>query len=287
MAVLLRTDFHYDRHGGQTSLYEENIMLFGFDVYNVLSALVISVAIQAIFFAFAAGFKTDRVTDFSYSLSFILLTLAVLLVEEAFSWPQILVASFIVVWAVRLGSYLFIRILKIGKDDRFDDKREDFIKFLGFWVLQAVAVWAIMLPAVVFLSLDAKPPFTWVSAIGIALWATGLIIETVSDQQKYTFKNNPDNRGRFISTGLWKFSRHPNYFGEFLLWWGVFLIIAPALSGVLYITIVGPVSLTLLLLFVSGVPLLEKSADSKYGDSEEYREYKRRTSLFVLRPPKK
>jgi steroid 5-alpha reductase family enzyme len=262
-------------------------MFFGFDAYNVLSALVISVAIQAVFFAFAAGFKTDRVTDFSYSLSFILLTLAVLIVENAFYWPQILVASFIVVWAIRLGGYLFIRILKIGKDDRFDDKREDFVKFLGFWILQATAVWTIMLPAVVFLSLDSQPPFTWVSVIGVVLWAAGLVVEIVSDQQKYTFKNNPENRGRFIKSGLWQYSRHPNYFGEVLLWWGLFLVIAPALSGVLYLTILGPVSITVLILFVSGVPLLEKSADSKYGDSEEYEEYKRRTSIFLLRPPKK
>jgi steroid 5-alpha reductase family enzyme len=262
-------------------------MLFGFDTYNVLSALVISVAIQAVFFAFAAWFKTDRVTDFSYSLSFVLLTLVVLVVEEAFSWPQILVASFIVAWAVRLGSYLFVRIIKIGKDDRFDDKREDFVKFLGFWILQAVAVWVIMLPSVVFLSLDKQPPFNWVSVIGIVLWVAGLAIEIVSDQQKYAFKNNPDTRGRFITTGLWKYSRHPNYFGEFLLWWGLFLIVVPAWSGVLYITVLGPVSITVLLLFVTGIPLLEKSADSKYGDNDEYREYKRRTSLFVLRPPKK
>ena len=216
-----------------------------------------------------------------------MLTFAVLVVEKAFHWSQILVASFIVVWAVRLGSYLFIRILKIGKDDRFDDRRENFVKFLEFWILQAVAVWIIMLPAVAFLSLDVEPHITWVSAIGIAMWVAGMIIEIISDQQKYDFKNNPDNRGRFITTGLWKFSRHPNYFGEFLLWWGMFLIVAPALSGLLYITIVGPIFITVLLLFVSGVPLLEKNAESKYGDSEDYREYKRRTSLFVLLPPRK
>ena len=262
-------------------------MFFVFDAYNIVSALIISFMIQAVFFAFAAGFKTDRVTDFSYSLSFIVLTLVVLFVTRAFHGLQILIAVCIVAWGLRLGSYLFVRILKIGKDDRFDDKREDFLKFLGFWILQAVAVWAIMLPYVVFLSLDTLYPVNWVSILGFVLWIGGFLIEVVSDRQKYVFKSNPDNRGRWISTGLWRFSRHPNYFGEFLLWWGLFLIVLPALSGLLYITIIGPVFITGLLLFVTGIPPLEKSAESKYGGMEEYNEYKRRTSLFILWPPGK
>ena len=262
-------------------------MFFVFDTYNILSTLVISFIIQAVFFIFAASFKTDKVTDFSYSLSFLILSVLLLVLKGVYTMPRILLASFIVAWALRLGAYLLARILKIGKDSRFDDKRGDIMKFLAFWILQACTVWLVMLPAVVFLGTDVEIPLTWLSILGIVLWAGGFILEIVADAQKYSFKNKPENRGRWIDSGLWRFSRHPNYFGESLLWWGLFIFIMPVLEGYLYLVILGPVSITLLLLFVSGIPLLEKSADERYGGREDYREYKRRTSLFIPLPPKK
>ena len=260
-------------------------MFFDFDPYNVLTSLIISCAIQALFFIFAAGFKTDKVTDFSYSLSFILMTVLLLLVNRAFSIGQIIVSAVIVVWGVRLGSYLFARILKIGKDDRFDERRGNFLKFLRFWILQALIVWLVMLPATVYLSIDSPGSLGWISIIGIALWLLGFVIEWVSDGQKYAFKNKQEKG--WISSGLWKYSRHPNYFGETLLWWGLFLVVAPSLRGLQYLTIFGPLAITLLLLFVSGVPLLEKSAEKKYGSQEEFKEYKRKTSIFFPLPPRR
>jgi len=262
-------------------------MFFNFDPYNIVAALIISFAIQALFFIFAAGFKTDKVTDFSYSLSFIILSLFLLIQNRAYTLPQILIAVLISIWGIRLGSYLLARILKIGKDDRFDDKRGDFLKFLGFWVIQAVTVWCVMLPATAFLSIEGAVKFNTLSAAGLCLWILGFGVEALSDAQKYSFKNNPTNRGKWIDTGLWKYSRHPNYFGESLLWWGLFLITLPSFSGFLYFTALGPLFITLMLLFVSGIPLLEKSADEKHGPKEEYREYKRRTSIFIPLPPKK
>lgn len=261
-------------------------MFFSFDSYNLLSSLLISIIIQAAFFVFAAAFKTDKVTDFTYSLTFILISLLLLFTNRAYSTLQIIITVFIVIWGFRLGAYLFRRILKIGKDDRFDDKRGDFLKFLGFWVLQAFTVWAVLLPASAFLSLNNPPGFSIISILGIILWITGFSIEAVSDAQKYSFKNDPSNRGKWIDTGLWRLSRHPNYFGESLLWWGIFLVVLPGLSGWLYLTAFGPVFITLMLLFVSGVPLLEKSADEKYGAREDYIAYKKRTSIFIPLPPK-
>jgi steroid 5-alpha reductase family enzyme len=111
------------------------------------------------------------------------------------------------------------------------------------------------------------------------------VVEAAADAQKSAFKANDANRGRFITTGLWRYSRHPNYFGEILVWWGLFVYAVPFLHGAAFAVVVGPVFITLLLLFVSGIPLLERSADEKYGDDPAYRDYKRRTSILVPLPP--
>jgi steroid 5-alpha reductase family enzyme len=262
-------------------------VLFDFDPHNIITTLLASLAIQAIFFAFAASFKTDKVTDLSYSLSFALLALFQVFSNRAFAPGQIIVATFVVIWAARLGAYLLSRIIKIGKDARFDDKRGDFAKFLRFWTLQALAVWLVMLPATIYLSFPAVGGIGAPSIAGAALMALGLGIEALSDAQKYAFKNDPANAGLWIGSGLWKYSRHPNYLGEVLLWWGVFLFVLPSLRGFLLLSVLGPISITLLILFVSGVPLLERSADAKHGGKGEYQAYKRRTSVFLLLPPKK
>jgi len=260
-------------------------MFFAFDQYNIVGTLVVSFIIQSFFFAFASAFKTDKVTDLSYSLGFALLTLWIMIANRAFAATQLLAAAFIFLWAARLGAYLLTRILRIGKDARFDDKRGNFLKFLAFWVLQAIAVWVILLPATVMFSLDSVAAPTAVSVLGMILWLSGFAIEAVADAQKYAFRNNTANKDLWIQSGLWKYSRHPNYFGETLLWWGLFFLVLPNLQGWLLLTIAGPVFITLLLLFVSGIPLLEQSADRRHGDKPAYQEYKKRTSIFFLLPP--
>jgi steroid 5-alpha reductase family enzyme len=262
-------------------------MFFSFDPYNILSTLLASLAIQAVFFAFAASFKTDKVTDLSYSLSFALMAVLLVLVNRAYSPVQLLCAALVVLWAARLGAYLLSRILKIGTDARFDDKRGNFAAFLRFWILQAVAVWAIMLPATVLLSLHSAARFGPVSAVGAAVWAIGFAIEAASDAQKYAFRNDPANAKRWIDSGLWRYSRHPNYFGETVLWWGLFVIALPSLPAPMLFSVVGPLFITVLLLFVSGVPLLEQRADQQHGSDPGYQAYKRRTSLFIPLPPRK
>jgi steroid 5-alpha reductase family enzyme len=254
---------------------------------ELLIALGISVAINAVFFAFAAILRTDKVTDLSYSLSFVVLAVVLFLRSGQFSPAHVLVAVLVCAWGARLGAYLFSRILKTGIDHRFDDIRNRPLRFARFWALQAVTVWVVMLPAIRLFALPPGTVLSPVTILGAVLWAIGLAIEVASDAQKSAFKRDPETRGRFISTGLWRYSRHPNYFGESLLWWGLFVAAIPAFSGWDFLTAIGPVFLTLLLLFVSGVPLLEKSADAKYGSDPAYQEYKRRTSLFLLLPPRK
>ena len=252
-----------------------------------LIALGISVAINAVFFALAALLRTDKVTDLSYSLSFVVLAVVLLVRGGHFTLLHVLTAALICAWGIRLGAYLFARILKTGVDHRFDDMRDHPLRFARFWALQALTVWVVMLPAVRLFALPGTAGLPAVTIIGAALWVLGFALEVISDAQKSAFKNDPATRNGFISSGPWRYSRHPNYFGESLLWWGLFVAAIPVFSGWDFLTALGPLFLTLLLLFVSGVPLLEKSADKRHGGEAAYQEYKRRTSLFVPLPPRK
>jgi steroid 5-alpha reductase family enzyme len=254
---------------------------------ETLIALGISVAINAIFFLFAALLRTDKVTDLSYSLSFIVMAVVLLLMGGQITTLPVLCTVLILAWGVRLGTYLLARILKTGVDHRFDDMRDHPLRFARFWVLQAVTVWVVMLPAIRLFAIHGPTALSPVSVVGAGLWCIGFLVEVVADSQKSAFKNNPANRDRFISSGLWRYSRHPNYLGESLLWWGLFIVMVPAFSGWDFLVAIGPLFLTLLLLFVSGVPLLEKSADRKYGQDPAYQEYRRRTSIFLLLPRRK
>lgn len=262
-------------------------MFFSFDTYNILSSLILSFAVQAVFFAFAASLKTDKVTDFSYSLSFALISVILLVVNQSFAPLQILAVSLVVIWAVRLGSYLLSRIIKIGKDARFDDKRDNFPEFLKFWILQALAVWLVLFPITVLLSVKLSAPIGIVAVLGALLWLFGFLVEAIADRQKRSFRDRAENKGRWIDSGLWRYSRHPNYLGEVIQWWGLFAAAMSALPLSLAYVVLGPIVITLLILFLSGVPILEKTAEEKYGANPEYQAYKKRTSLFLLLPPRK
>lgn len=212
------------------------------------------------------------------------------------------------VWGVRLSGFLLFRILKTGKDDRFDDKRDKFFPFLGFWVFQMLWVWSVSLPVTLINSPNVQqyrqPSLTASDGIGIALWAIGFVFESVSDVQKYLFRSNPSNKGRTCDVGLFSISRHPNYFGEIIQQFGIFCIaVSPAAynyvpsgSGAyaaLYSSMLGAWFLTILLLFVSGLTLQERpGAKKKYEadgpNGENWLQYKRwteRTSILFPMPP--
>ena len=252
----------------------------------ILLSFVISFAVNAAFFAFAAIRKTDVVTDLSYSLSFAVLAI-VLPFLGAREPVQLVAALLVLVWAVRLGGYLLGRILRIKVDHRFDEMRDRPLRFARFWLLQAIAVAVIMLPVSYLLGRDAAPGFGLWAIAGTSIWLVGLVIEAVADAQKSAFKGKDENRRRFIESGLWRYSRHPNYFGEMLVWWGLFIFAVPFLHGAAFAVVIGPIFITVLLLFVSGIPLLERSAEARYGDDPAYREYKRRTSVLVPLPPRR
>ncbi len=252
----------------------------------ILLSFAVALAVNGAFFAVAAIRKTDVVTDLSYSLTFAVL--AVVLLFTGAREPVQLVASLLVlVWAVRLGAYLFRRIMRIKVDHRFDEMRDKPLRFARFWLLQAITVAVVMLPVTYLLDRSDPPGIGPWALAGACIWLVGLVVEAVADAQKSAFRDREENRERFISSGLWRYSRHPNYFGEMLVWWGLFVYAVPVLDGIAFAVVAGPVFITLLLLFVSGIPLLERSAEEKYGDDPAYREYKRRTSILVPLPPRK
>lgn len=252
-----------------------------------LLTLTVSLVTNILFFILASSLKTDKFTDFTYGLSFIILSLLLLFKNQTFYLYQILLASMIAIWGIRLGTYLVIRIIKIKKDSRFDQIREKPLEFFKFWFFQGLAVWVIMLPAVHVFNQTQDKNLNILMIAGTIIWLVGLLIETVADWQKFVFKNNPQNKDRWVNLGLWKYSRHPNYFGEMSLWWGIFIFSIPFIQGPAWLTVIGPVFISFILIFISGIPPLEKRYNQKYANNFQYQQYKKKTSLLIPLPPKK
>jgi steroid 5-alpha reductase family enzyme len=250
---------------------------------NLLVPLLVSLGINYLLFFFAFRSKTDKLTDLSYAITFVVLVFYGMLTTGVATAYQWILAAMVIVWAVRIGTFLFVRIRKTGVDHRFDDRRNSFIRFGAFWTLQALTVWVVMLSSLLFFEANSDP-IGWFALLGIVVWAKGLIIESIADLQKYNFTQDKANKGRWIDSRLWARSRHPNYFGEMLVWLGVYVFTVSALEGTeQIIAAISPVFITFLLLFVSGVPLLEKSADVRWGSDKKYQQYKKRTPLFIPR----
>ncbi|XP_042488162.1 uncharacterized protein LOC122068384 isoform X1 [Macadamia integrifolia] len=255
------------------------------DSHFLALTAIVTVGYQLLFFILTALLKFDKVTDFAGSTNFVIIAILTLVLKGTWHFRQIILTLFVVIWGLRLAGFLLMRILQWGEDRRFDEMRSNLGKLAIFWTFQAVWVWTVSLPVTVVNASDRNPSVQAVDIIGWILWSIGVIIEAIADQQKLVFKNSPNNRGKWCNVGVWKFSRHPNYFGEILLWWGIFAASAPVLKGAEWLVIVGPIFLTMLLLFVSGIPLLEESADKKFGNMAEYKIYKRTTSPLILLPP--
>jgi steroid 5-alpha reductase family enzyme len=247
---------------------------------ELLLFLGLSLAINIAMFVPAFLFKTDKLTDISYSVTFIVLSLLAFGGSDQ-SNPHFLTLLFVSVWALRLGGFLLYRIWNQKRDKRFDGMRENFFKFLNFWLLQGVSVFVVLIAALVFWTVDS-PVLTTVSWLGALIFGAGLLIEATADIQKYRFSQRKSTKGTWIDEGLWAASRHPNYLGEIMVWSGLYLFVLPSLSGwQIVIALLSPIFISSLLLFVSGVPLLEKSADKKWGKQKDYQNYKKAVPVLV------
>ena len=244
-------------------------------------AVAAAFAVQVLVYIPSAIARTERFFDATGSATFILVTVGVVLLSPSPDARSLALAAMVIVWAVRLGSFLFIRIHRSGSDDRFDAIKVNPLSFLRVWIMQGLWVSITAAAAWIAIASGDQRGFDVFAVVGIVVWVVGMLIEVVADAQKTAFKADAANKGRFIRTGLWSRSRHPNYFGEILAWIGVALVAAPVFEGWQWIGLLSPVFVILLLTRVSGVPLLERKADERWGGDADYEAYKTATPVLV------
>lgn len=253
---------------------------------------LIAFGIQWIVFIHAYTYTTEKYFDLTGSITYVTCTITSLVLSKFYvennlaDQPRrIIVAIFVMVWAIRLGSFLFARIKRDKKDGRFDKFKESLVAFLWVWTLQGLWVTLTAASAFIIILSDSDKAFGWTDGVGIAVWVFGFGIEYTADRQKKIWREDSANKGRFIDVGLWSYSRHPNYFGETTLWTGIAIIGAGIFEGWQWVGLISPIFVYLLLRFGSGVPMLEKGSNKKWGTEPEYQAYLARTSIFALVPP--
>ena len=232
------------------------------------------------------AFKTEHYFDLTGSLSYITTVAAAIVLNPSLDLRDLIICAMITVWALRLGSFLFWRIKKDGQDKRFIVMKTKFTWFLMTWTIGGLWVLVTMAAGLAALTSNITAELGLISYLGIALWLFGFVVEVTADNQKTEFRKNPDNRNRFITTGVWSWSQHANYFGEITLWFGLALVALPVLSGWQLATLISPVFVYFLLTKVSGIPLLDRLAKQKWGTDSDYLSYTQATSKLLLWPPK-
>jgi len=226
-------------------------------------------------------FQTEHYFDLIGSISYVATVALAFLLVPSFDARGLVVATLICVWAIRLGSFLFIRVKKAGQDRRFTLIKTRFFRYLLTWTLGGTWVFITMAAGLAAMTSQTQAEIDAFFLFGVALWVVGFSIEVIADRQKTAFRNNPDNAEKFISSGLWSVSRHPNYFGEIILWIGIAVIALPVLAGWQWVTLVSPIFVSFLLLKVSGVPMLENNAESRWGNDPAFRKYKENTPTLI------
>jgi steroid 5-alpha reductase family enzyme len=247
---------------------------------------VFAYLVQWLMFVHAWVKRTEHYFDLTGSITYIVMVVSGALLSGASDPRSLLLVALIVVWALRLGPFLFLRIRKAGEDRRFRSIKASFPVFLMTWTLQGTWVFITACCALAAITSLHSVPIDVPFWIGLSLWVFGFVIEVTADQQKSAFRAKPENADRFIRSGLWAWSRHPNYFGEIVLWLGIAMIAYPVLVGWQLVTLISPLFVVVLLTFISGVRMLENRADKTWGDDPEYQAYKRNTPVLMLWPPR-
>lgn len=232
--------------------------------------------------------QTERYFDLMGSISYVMtcvVSLYLVALSTDLSLRSIIIASLITIWAIRLGSFLFLRVKREGRDNRFNVMKTKFWWFLFTWTLGGLWVFVTMCAGLAAITsgknvdLFSHP----LDIIGLSLWIIGFVTEVIADNQKSRFRSNTENANKFINEGLWKRSRHPNYFGEITLWLGITLMALPVLSGLQLITLISPIFVYILLTKISGVSMQEARAKKKWKDNEEYNDYLQNTPMLIPR----
>ena len=261
----------------------ESILIF--DIPLIYICLLTSYAIHWVVFIPSYIFKTEKFYDFTGMISFICVTITAIYYKISINGQLDLTSKIlsllVIVWTLRLGLFLFYRINKDGKDDRFDELKLSFSKFLMTWTLSSAWVSITSLAALTVITSQNLYKDNAFIVIGVIVWLFGFIFEVVSDFQKTKFKSNPKNKGHFIKNGLWSVCRHPNYFGEIVLWIGISVIAFPNLENWQHVSLISPLFVYLLLTKISGINLLEAKAEKKWGTSDEYKKYRSQTPQLI------
>ena len=252
-----------------------------------LFALCVGLAFLIQWVAFIPAYlnKTEKFYDLTGSITYFTVTIVAVTLSPSPDMRSFLLLGMILIWAARLGAFLFTRIRAEGEDRRFREIKKSFSRFLLAWTIQGLWVTFSLAAALAAITSSTRVGFGSLSIAGFAVWLFGFGIEVIADRQKSQFRVKPENKGKFINSGLWSWSRHPNYFGEIVLWIGVAIIALPNLSGWTYLTLISPIFIIILLTRISGVPMLEKRADEKWGGQADYENYKARTSILIPLPP--
>jgi len=262
------------------------LIAFGIAHSTGLSSVVLAVClayiIQWLLFIPAYVFQTEKFYDLSGGLTYITVVIFSLAItsDTGINVANLIIAIFIIIWAIRLSSFLFLRISKDGEDKRFRSIKPNITQFFMTWTLQGMWVSLCSMCALTAINTGRLEVMNVFFIIGAFIFIIGLYIEIKADNQKSRFRSIPENRDRFITDGLWSKSRHPNYFGEVLLWSGIAVMSVSALEGLQYITLISPIFTYLLLVHVSGVRMLEARANIKWGQDPEYKNYVENTPML-------
>ena len=243
------------------------------DLILVRNLVILIFCIQWISFIPAYIFQTEKFYDLTGSLTYLSIILSTIYITGSESIADYIIVSCVAIWAIRLGSFLFMRIHKAGEDRRFRLIKPNFTRFLMTWTLQGMWVSMCLLCVLTALSSYDGIIINSIFFIGLFIFVFGFVIEVIADHQKTVFRKDVANKDKFISTGLWSLSRHPNYFGEILLWSGIAVMSLSSLEGLQYITLISPLFVYLLLVYVSGVRILENQGLKKWGHLESYKKY--------------
>ena len=255
-------------------------------IENVLRVVILAFLIQWVAYIPAYVFQTEKFYDLTGSLTYLSVTwYALILASGDFASANvtnIVIVLLISLWALRLGSFLFMRIHKDGEDKRFRTIKPSATQFFMTWTLQGLWVSLCSMCALTAISSDSGVVVNALFYFGLGLFIFGFSVEIIADNQKSKFRSLPENRDKFIASGLWAKSRHPNYFGEIVLWTGIAVMSFSSLEGWQYLTLISPIFTYILLVYVSGVRMLEARADKKWGDDEDYIKYKSETPVLWL-----
>ena len=254
-------------------------ILTGID--EVRNGIILSFIIHWLLFIPAYVFKTEKFYDLTGTISYISIVLYVLLssTDGIINFGNMIVSSLIIVWTLRLGTFLFTRIKKAGEDKRFREIKKSFSWF--FMAFTISGMWVSICTICALTGISNGIELTGVTYIGGIIFIIGFALEIISDNQKTNFRKIESNKDKFITTGLWKYSRHPNYLGEIVLWTGVAIISYSSLEVYQMFTLVSPMFTYLLLVKVSGINLLEKSGEKKWGHLDSYKSYKKNTPRLI------